>query len=597
MKRKKLLWQVYPYYLIIIVGSLISAAFYASGQMRDVYREEITKNLEAVAKLTRNQLHPVFRFENNRQIDSLCKLLGKESQSRITIVDSNGRVLGDSDIDPTLMENHRNRTEIAQALGGEVSAASRYSNTLQQNMIFVAVPVESDGEIIGAVRAGLPVTSIEGVLASFNKRMIWSGLIISILATLLSLIIFRRLSRPLADLKAGAERFAQGEFTAKIAVPDSEEIGSLAESMNSMAAQLNQRIGIIVRQSNEQEALLSSMVEGVLAVDINDNIINLNQAAAKLFNIEPGQALKRSVYEIIRHAELQDFVKTTFSSPDPVEKEIIIQSEPDKILQAHGSVMHDAKGEPVGAVIVLNDVSNLKKLENIRRDFVANVSHELKTPITSIKGFVETLIDGPLENPEETRRFLNIIVNQTDRLNSIVDDLLTLSRIEKEFEKHEIELNPLPLWEVLTAAVQACEAAATAKGIQINLEGDNAIVADVNKRQLEQAVINLIDNAVKYSDSHSKIRVKVGSDNRGIEIAVIDQGSGIDKKHLPRIFERFYRVDKSRSRDIGGTGLGLAIVKHIAIAHGGSVSVESTPGQGSVFTIHLPARNNEIATT
>jgi len=592
MNRKKLLWQVYPYYLIIIVGALVSAAFYASEQMREAYRQEITMRLEAVAKLTASHLNSRQFSTSNPQIDMLCKTAGKISGTRITIVESNGEVLGDADADPHKLENHKNRPEIAQALAGQTAVISRFSNTLQQNMIFVAVPFEHNGTIIGVVRSGVPAAAINAAMASFNVRIIWGGVIITLLATLISLVIFRKLSRPLADLKQGAERFARGDFKTKIAVPQSEELGALAESMNLMAQQLNESIGMIDKQGNEQQALLASMIEGVLAVDSDETIISINLAAAKLFDIEPLSSIGRSLYEVIRNPELHDFIQNTLTYSGPLEKEIYIQSEPDKILQAHGSVMHDAEGKPVGAVIVLNDVSSLKKLENIRRNFVANVSHELKTPITSIKGFVETLLDGALENPEEARRFLNIIVEQADRLNSIVDDLLTLSRIEKEYEKQEIELKPLPLWEVLTAAVQACEPAATAKGIQINLGGDKDIVADVNKRQLEQAVINLIDNAIKYSQSHSQILIKVGSVDGEIRIAIIDQGSGIDKKHLPRIFERFYRVDQARSRDVGGTGLGLAIVKHIAIAHGGSVSVESTPGQGSVFTIHLPARND-----
>ncbi len=592
MSRKKLLWQVYPYYLIIIVGALVSAALYASGQMREAYQREITMRLEAVAILTADQLNPEFFNESNPEIDVLSKRAGKNTQSRITIVNTDGKVLGDSDADPVKMENHKNRPEIVLAFGGETAVVTRFSNTLQQKMIFVAVPIEHNGTIIGVVRNGVPASTINSAMASFNERMIWSGVIITMLATLISLVIFRKLSRPLVDLKQGAERFAQGDFKTKIAVPQNEEIGALADSMNLMAEQLNERIGTIVKQGSEQQALLASMIEGVLAVDADERIISINLAAAKLYDIEPVSALGKSVYEIIRHAELHDFIQATLSSSSPLEKELIIQTESFKILQAHGSVMHDAEGELVGAVIVLNDVTSMKKLENIRRDFVANVSHELKTPITSIKGFVETLIDGALENPEEARRFLNIIVKQADRLNSIVDDLLTLSRIEREFEKQEIELRPLPLWDILTAAVQVCEPAARTNGIQINLGGDKAIVADINKRQLEQALINLIENAVKYSGSNSQVHIKVDSDNREIRIAVIDEGSGIDKKHLPRIFERFYRVDQARSRDAGGTGLGLAIVKHIVIAHGGSVSVESTPGQGSVFTIHLPERKN-----
>lgn len=590
MSRKKLIWQVYPYYLIIVVGALAAAALFASKEMRKAYREEVTQRLTAVAQLTINQLPEVLTWENRTQIDGLCKTASRYSDTRITVIDKDGKVLGDSDSDPSLLENHSTRPEMAEALSGKIAVLSRFSNTIQQNMFYVAVPIERNGELKGVLRSAVSESAINLALSSFNRRMIWGGLIITVMATVISFLIFRKLRSPLRDLKEGAERFARGEFGAKIAVPNSEEIGALAESMNVMAEQLNERISTIVQQRNEQQALLSSMIEGVLAVDADEKIININRAAARLFEIEPEKALKKSVYEIIRHAELHDFVATTLVSSSPVEREISIQAEPEKILQVHGSVMHDVDEQKVGAVIVLNDVTRLKKLENIRRDFVANVSHELKTPITSIRGFVETLLDGAIDNPDEAKRFLNIIVKQADRLNSIVDDLLTLSRIEKEFDRQEIELKQMHLWEVLQSAVQACELSAKTKGIQIELNGDKQIVAEINKRQLEQAVINLIDNAIKYSGANSQVQVSALSQNGQIKIAILDHGSGIEKRHLPRIFERFYRVDKARSREVGGTGLGLAIVKHIAIAHGGSVGVESTPGKGSTFTIYLPAQ-------
>ncbi|MGH8014857.1 MAG: histidine kinase dimerization/phospho-acceptor domain-containing protein, partial [Candidatus Zixiibacteriota bacterium] len=434
--------------------------------MRQVFQEETAKRLEAVARLTINQLDEDFSWENRKEINEICKASGKKTETRITIIDRSGRVLGDSEIDPSRLENHGTRPELAGALAGRVAVISRYSNTFQRNMIYVAVPIEKSDSIIGAARCGVPVTTIQVISTAFNKRIIWGGLIITFLATMISLIIFNRLSRPLRDLREGAERFARGEFNVKIAVPDSEEIGALAESMNLMAHQLNERISSATQQRKEQEALFSSMIEGVLAVDADERIININRAAARLFNIDTETAIKKSVYEIIRHAEFLDFVVNTLASPAAIEQEITIQAEPEKVLQAHGSVMVDAEGKRVGAVIVLNDVTDLKKLENIRRDFVANVSHELKTPITSIKGFVETLIDGAIDDSQEARRFLDIIVRQADRLNSIVDDLLTLSRIEKEYERGEIELRPQGLWEILSAAGQVCEPSARLKDIK-----------------------------------------------------------------------------------------------------------------------------------
>jgi len=591
MNRKKLFWKVYPYYFTILVGSLLAVAFYSSREMQIQFKKEVISRLEAIAQLTGNNLANADLSPENEYIDRLCKKIGAQLNTRVTIISMNGKVLGDSDNDPGKMENYGSRPEIAEALTGQISTSSRFSNTIQQEMIYLAFPIKTETGVVAVVRTALPAKTFKEALSSYNKRIILGGVVVTILATLVSLMLFRSISRPLAHLKDGAERFARGELERLLDVPNTEEIGGLAESMNKMAKQINERISTIERQRNEQEALLASMIEGVVAVDANERIININRAAIRLLNISPESVDKRYIHEVIRHAELHDFVKTTLNNREPVRREILIRDESDKTIRAHGSLMTNSDGEKVGAVIVLNDVSHLKRLESIRKDFVANVSHELKTPITSIRGFVETLLDGAMSNAEDTKRFLEIINRQTDRLNSIVNDLLTLSRIEKEADKNEFELLPARIWDVITPAVAVCEQNAKTKNISIQLIGDRSIIAKINKRQLEQAIINLIDNAIKYSDANSRIEVAALKSDGNIRISVKDQGIGIESRYLPRIFERFYRIDKARIRDVGGTGLGLAIVKHIAIAHGGSVTVESSPGRGSTFSILLPTAN------
>lgn len=285
---------------------------------------------------------------------------------------------------------------------------------------------------------------------------------------------------------------------------------------------------------------------------------------------------------------MQQFVKEALSSHDPIEKDILISPEHDVLLNCHASILKDSKDRQIGVIVVLNDVTRLRRLENIRREFVANVSHEIKTPITAIKGFVETLIDGAAQNPEDSVRFLNIIETHVNRLEAILDDLLSLSRVEQGAEKQDLELVDSRLQEIITTAIEICGDRAEAGKIGIEVSCPEQIWAEVNPPLLEQAVVNLLDNAIKYSPEGSVIRVHVSKDDSEIRIAVQDQGCGIAKKHVPRVFERFYRMDKVRSRQLGGTGLGLAIVKHIAEVHAGRVSVESTPGKGSTFTIHLP---------
>ncbi|MDQ7785885.1 MAG: ATP-binding protein, partial [Desulfomonilaceae bacterium] len=277
------------------------------------------------------------------------------------------------------------------------------------------------------------------------------------------------------------------------------------------------------------------------------------------------------------------------ASEEPTERDIVIVGDSDVYLQAHGTRLIDAQGTSIGALIVLNDVTRLKTLETIRRDFVANVSHELKTPITSIKGFLETLEEGAINDPEHAGQFLKIIIRHTDRLSAIIEDLLSLSRIERDAEKGEIALEKTPIRDVFDSVKRAVRSRAKHHDITLEYEADESAVARINPTLLEQAVVNLVDNALKYSEPNSTVWIVSERRNSEVLIRVKDEGCGIPREHLARIFERFYRVDKARSRKVGGTGLGLAIVKHIANAHGGRVEVESSPGKGSTFSIRLPA--------
>jgi two-component system phosphate regulon sensor histidine kinase PhoR len=291
---------------------------------------------------------------------------------------------------------------------------------------------------------------------------------------------------------------------------------------------------------------------------------------------------------VVRNTTLHQFVRDALSSDRPVETDIVLSGTADRFISCHGTSLTDADGHQIGALIVLNDVSHIRKLETIRREFVANVSHEIRTPITAIRGFVETLQDGALDNAEDARRFLGIIEKHVNRLEAIIEDLLSLSRIEQEAETHDIHLSEASLLDVLQNAIQVCQVAAALKKARIDLSCSEHLVAGMDAQLLEQAVVNLLDNAIKYSDEGSSIQLSCTEGENEIVITVKDPGCGIEKRHLPRIFERFYRVDKARSRHLGGTGLGLAIVKHITQAHGGHIKVESAPGKGSAFSIHLP---------
>jgi len=455
-------------------------------------------------------------------------------------------------------------------------------------MMYVARPIQKDGHILAVIRASIPTTFIERELKSIQLKIALGGLLIAILAAGISLLISRRITRPIVAMKKSAGQFADGDFSQRLTVPDSEEMAGLADALNQMATQLDNRIKTIINQRNEFETVLSSMQEGVVAVDNKERIISMNQAAAVLFECDPVQCQDKTIQEVVRNLPLQQFIRKAISGREPEEDDIVLYQNGEKILNLKSSPLLDAGKDQIGTLVVINDVTQLRRLENMRKDFVANVSHEIKTPLTAIKGFVETLHQGSVDKPEEAERFLGIIQKHVDRLSAIIDDLLSLSRIEQEDERQAIEFENKPVMDIFRSAVQICRSKAEEKSIDIQIDCEEGLEYYFDPTLLEQAVVNLLDNAIKYSEPDSAIHVSASLNDSEVKIMVKDQGIGIAKKHLPRLFERFYRVDKARSRKMGGTGLGLAIVKHIAQAHGGQVTVKSELGKGSSFTIHLP---------
>jgi len=588
-RKKRLLWHLFPSFLLITVVSLMAVTWYASRSLREFFLEQTASDLESRARLFESQILRYLDPLDGKKIDFLCKDIGKGAFTRFTVILPSGKVAGDSEEDPALMDTHLDRPEFIQALNNPFGMSVRYSRTLAQNMMYVGVRIIKNNRILAVVRASIPITSIEALIRNIRNEIALGGVIIALFAAILSLAISRRITRPIEQIKRTAESISHGNFQARSQVNQSDEIGSLSDAINQMAAQLRDRIDTVMQQRNEIEAMLSSMIEGVIAVDEEEHIISMNEAAAAMFSCDVATVKGRSIQEVVRNTVLHDFVKKALTSQEPVERDIVLYSDIERIISAHGTVLQGGDEHRVGALIVLNDVTRLWRLENIRRDFVANVSHEIRTPITAIKGFVETLRDGSVKDPKESKRFLGIVEKHVDRLEAIIEDLLSLSRIERGAEGEHIKLHVGRIRDVLITAIQVCEIKATPKNITIELSCSDELKAAINPALLEQAVVNLIDNAVKFSDEGSTILIKAAQINGQINISIHDQGCGIEKEHLPRLFERFYRIDKARSRHMGGTGLGLAIVKHIAQAHGGRVSVESTPGKGSTFSIYIPS--------
>ncbi|MBD3234139.1 MAG: HAMP domain-containing protein, partial [candidate division Zixibacteria bacterium] len=575
---------------ILIILALIATIWYISNSLKDFYFSQIVTDLQARAILVEKEVSRLLKSSHIDRIDAVCKELGRKTSTRITVINPNGLVLGDSDENPEVMDNHATRPEIMEAFLGSVGVSKRFSDTIKKEMVYVAIPIIERNEPVGVIRTSIPWKSIDRILGDVQSKMVMGGFVITVLVGLISLFVSRKLSQPLVKMRDVAKHFAKGELEYRLPLGGSEEMNSLAKAMNDMAAQLDDRIRTVITQRNEQNAVLSSMVEGVIAVDVAECLINLNQAAAEMLLVTEEEVRGLSIHDVITNERLRKFITDSLSSKETIEEEIVSYGEDGyRYLQVHGTVLRDGQGRNIGALVVLHDITRLRRLEIVRRDFVANVSHELRTPITSIKGFVETLLEGALEEPEDAKRFLGIILRQVDHMNDIIADLLTLSRLERDAERSDIELKESSLRDVVENAIQVCEVKASKKDITLELATKGDLRSRFNPALVEQAVVNLIDNAIIHSNPNSSIQVELTKNGSEIEIAVIDHGVGIEEKHIHRIFERFYLVDKARSRSMGGTGLGLSIVKHIALAHSGKVSVESKVGKGSTFRIHIPA--------
>ena len=412
-----------------------------------------------------------------------------------------------------------------------------------------------------------------------------------VLVIFVALFMSYRLSRPLESLRHHLKKMAEGDISDRMRSLKTEviEIHELANAMETLRDHLQQRIHTILTQKSEQDALLASMVEGVVAVDHTYQILHLNSAAGRILGVSPDSVIGHGLDHVIKEKNILDTVHESLVSNKMIEKDIELSGEGKKYLQLHASPMQMPDDFRYGVVLVFSDVTRLRELENMRRDFVSNVSHELRTPLTSIQGFAETLMNPSVKDPKEVKKFLEIIQRHATRLGRIIEDILSLSRIERDVESNQIELKLCSIRPILLSSVELCQIKADKKHIPLQISCAEEVQAPIDPYLLEQAIVNLIDNAIRYSDVARPIQITSKQEGKEVLIRVKDNGAGIPEKLLPRIFERFYRVDKARSRELGGTGLGLSIVKHISLAHHGRVEVQSKVGDGTTFTIFLPA--------
>jgi two-component system, OmpR family, phosphate regulon sensor histidine kinase PhoR len=428
----------------------------------------------------------------------------------------------------------------------------------------------------------------------YDHNFFWRFYIPAMLVALLcSYLVSRKIAKPIETLEAGALRFASGELKLELSSMPWFELNSLSNSLNRMAKQIDEKIRNLINQSNELKAVLSSMNEGVIATDTFGWVLSMNKAAKDLLQIDNIQRrIRRPLRDAVPNPELVDIIARINEEQIFLMGDLRIETPKPVVLEYRGTPLKNNKGHTIGVLIVLSNVTRLRHLENMRKDFVANVSHELRTPITSIQGFVETLIDGV--NEDQQKRFLDIVFRQTQRLTEIIEDLTALSKLEQINETQTLNKKPCKVYDLIENSVETCSILASQKNIHIQIQCENEeIILDLNANLIEQAFINLLTNAIKYSDPDKIVRIQVQETNQQVIINFIDQGFGIPQEHLQRIFERFYRIDKARSRHMGGTGLGLSILNHIVRSHRGNIEVSSKVGLGSRFTIILPIKNED----
>ncbi|PIU41379.1 MAG: PAS domain-containing sensor histidine kinase [Candidatus Omnitrophica bacterium CG07_land_8_20_14_0_80_42_15] len=576
-------------YIFVILVSFGFIAFFLDKNLEENSIRNIESSLITQANLIESQIFPErLRQEDTPYLESLVKASRLKTKCRITIIDSKGRVLADSEKSQEeipQMENHLYRPEVKVALTGVTGIDTRYSSTLKIDMLYVAVPIKNKTAIPGILRLSLPLESVQKTLFAI-RRIVFIGLLFALVfAFILGSIVARRTIKPINRMIQISRKFSEGDFSRRIIHNSKDEIGELANTLNNMAQDIEDKIKEIEAQNQKVAAIFNSMIEGVIVVDKSARVISINPTVEKIFGISKKYVEGKLLLEAIRNNDISESINDAIKNGRSVSGEISLVLPVRKIFQINAVPIFD-NDSINGCLAVIHDITEMRRLETMRSDFVANVSHELKTPLTSIKGFVETLLEGALDDKENNRNFLKIIYDHTERLNNLVEDLLSLSHLESK----EIILNKksFNLRQQLEEAISTFKAQLKKNGIEVKNELPISISVTADQDRMEQVFTNLIDNAIKFNKEKGAIRIYIQEVNGKIKVFVEDKGIGIPEKDIPRIFERFYRVDKARSRELGGTGLGLSIVKHIVELHGGNVGVESAEGLGSKFWFTIP---------
>ena len=585
----KIHWKLTIIFCFIVILAISAGYLYQVNHLKSYVENNVTNNIKHQLTLSKDFLETSLR-DKTIPVDfqTIAKNIEQSLGLRVTIIALDGKVLGDTDLNQEQLlavENHANRPEIKNALAKGFGVSKRFSYTIKKDMLYMAVPFYK-GNDKGVLRLSLPLHDIE-LLEAGMRRVVGVSIIGILLLSLgLTFLVSVFISRPLSEMSTIAKAMARGDFSKKASVHSKDEIGELAQSLNVMSEEIKDKIEKINSERAKLDLVLSSMFEGVIVTDEKERIILMNPSLRKIFLLDSNPEGKKPL-EVIRNSAVGDMVDRIIKGKQHLAtEEIAINTPEERILKVNGvPIMRNNRLE--GVILVFHDITELRRLEKIRQDFVANVSHELRTPISSIKGYAETLLDGALEDKDNAKEFISIIYHDSNRLATLINDLLDLSKIESgKMKMSFIELDPISL---IKKAVTVIENQAKAKSIMLKInipQGLPKIKAD--EARFSQVMINLLDNAIKYSSEGGSATISVKVVDNALQFDISDTGIGISENDLPRIFERFYRVDKARSRELGGTGLGLSIVKHIVSAHGGQVWVKSELGLGSTFSFTIP---------
>ncbi len=590
MLRSPILWKLFATY-VALAGACLAGAGYATRRMLiDDQRTEVERSLLDRARILAPTLERRLD-ENSAGFESFLRDVAHEIGCRVTIIRADGVVLAESERDPAETDDHSNRPEFVEAMRGAAGKSVRRSVTLSKELLYVAIPLGSAEPPQRILRLALPLDVDRRSASRVAEVLLWTGAFGIIASLVIGFLTARRLTRPLADMTHVAGRYTQGDYRHRVRTQARDEVGELGRALNLMGEELEHKIQTIQRDREETRTILSAMVEGVVAVDRTGKVLLVNEAARKIFGLDGLSPEGRHLTEVLRNSQVLPAVDETLERGRPSAFEVEMVHGSERVLEAQAAPI---KGVSGGAVIVFHDISRLRKLENVRRDFVANVSHELKTPLTSIKGYVETLLSGGIDDTENNLRFLRKVAANADRLHALITDLLSLSRLESEVEPYALAV--VDLRAIVERSVASFRDHVAAKGMAIEITTERTALRVVgDDGALTQVVDNLLDNAIKYTPDGGRVTIDLARDAGRIRLAVQDTGIGIPAKDLPRIFERFYRVDRARSRELGGTGLGLAIVKHIVQALRGSVEVTSELAKGSRFVVTLCAAEDPPA--